>query len=58
LASVRESEPSGCVGGDTSAGCFEQNSSRLAQPNIARVAGLQSKKLFSSSNITASLVEL
>ena len=46
LDSVRESVPHGCIGGDTSAGCFEQNSSRVAQPSIVKVARLQSKKPF------------
>ena len=44
LANVSESVSPGCVGGDRSAGCFEQNSSWLVQPKMAAVAGLQSKK--------------
>ena len=57
LASSMEFAPSGCSAGDKSEGCLLMNSSRVAQPKILRVALLQSKKPFSSSNITASLVE-
>ena len=57
LAAARESAPSGCRGGESSLGCFEMKSSRVAHPKKFNVASLHSRNPVSSRSMIASPVD-